>query len=206
MVEDLLRDQTAIFGAIIFGAILAGVAMERWRAKVARSEWRARQGKWNKWQKRTGAAGLSVVPQNDPTPRFDATQQLRCVMAATFASRPLLNRSEQRLFLAVEKTLADRQSNWRLMAQVSLGEILSSPDKDAYFAINSKRVDMLLTNTNGLPLHVIEYQGAGHHQGTAAARDAVKKEALRKAGIGYHEISAGDRPSDLDGLISKLLR
>ena len=206
MVEDLLRDQTAIFGAIIFGAILAGVAMERWRAKVARSEWRARQGKWNKWQKRTSAAGLSVVPQNDPTPRFDATQQLRCVMAATFASRPLLNRSEQRLFLAVEKTLADRQSNWRLMAQVSLGEILSSPDKDAYFAINSKRVDMLLTNTNGLPLHVIEYQGAGHHQGTAAARDAVKKEALRKAGIGYHEISAGDRPSDLDGLISKLLR
>ena len=28
-------------------------------------------------------------------------------------------------------------------------------------------------------------------QDTAAARDAVKKEALRKAGIGYHEVVAG---------------
>ena len=41
--------------------------------------------------------------------------------------------------------------------------------------------------------HVIEYQGSGHHLsgGAAAARDAVKKEALRKAGIGYHEVVAG---------------
>jgi hypothetical protein len=92
------------------------------------------------------------------------------------------------------------------MAQVSLGEILASPDKDAYFAINSKRVDLLLIDANSLPVHVIEYQGKGHHQGTAAARDAVKKEALRRAGIGYAEIAAGDRPSDVRALIAKIVR
>lgn len=32
----------------------------------------------------------------------------------------------------------------------------------------------------------------GHHQSTAAARDAVKKEALRRAGIGYRPLF--DRP------------
>lgn len=38
------------------------------------------------------------------------------------------------------------------------------------------------------------------------ARDAVKKEALRKAGIGYHEIVAGHTtPSELRALVEKLV-
>jgi hypothetical protein len=41
------------------------------------------------------------------------------------------------------------------------------------------------------PEGVGSYQGTGQHQGTAAGRDAVKKEALREAGIGYHEVVAG---------------
>ena len=199
MIDHLLRDQTILFAAFVFGAIMVGVALERWRGNAARRSWQTGKGRWRKKPK------LSIV--NDDKPQsFDAAQQLNCVMDAAFSSRPLLNKSEHRLFLAIEKSLAMRDSDWRLMAQVSLGEILSSPDKDAYFAINSKRVDILLADQNGLPLHVIEYQGAGHHQGTAAARDAVKKEALRKAGIGYHEISAGDRPADLESLLTKLLR
>ena len=41
---------------------------------------------------------------------------------------------------------------------------------------------------------------------SAAARDAVKKEALRKAGIGYHEIVAGHTtPSELRALVEKLV-
>jgi hypothetical protein len=56
------------------------------------------------------------------------------------------------------------------------------------------------------PRHAIEYHGVGHHQGTAAARDAVKKEALRRAGIGYHEVVAGHTtPSELRQLVEKLV-
>ncbi|ASK87266.1 hypothetical protein SPHFLASMR4Y_00480 [Sphingorhabdus sp. SMR4y] len=41
---------------------------------------------------------------------------------------------------------------------------------------------------------------------SAAARDAVKKEALRKAGIGYHEVGAGHTtPSELRALVGKLM-
>jgi hypothetical protein len=55
-------------------------------------------------------------------------------------------------------------------------------------------------------MHTIEYQGSGTHQGTAAARDAVKKEALRKAGIGYHEVVAGHTtPSELRRLVEKFV-
>ncbi|QIG52755.1 hypothetical protein G6N82_05635 [Altererythrobacter sp. BO-6] len=40
----------------------------------------------------------------------------------------------------------------------------------------------------------------------AGPRDAVKKEALRKAGIGYHEIVAGHTtPSELRALVEKLV-
>ncbi len=206
MIDALLQDQAILFGAIIFGAIMLGVALERWISNAVRSKWQKQRGSWKKWPRKRRSPELKIVPLNGAPLPFDAAQQLNCVMRAKFSRRRLLNQSEQRLYLAIEKMLAGRQSDWRLMAQVSLGEILSSPDKEAYFAINSKRVDMLLIDPDGLPLHVIEYQGAGHHQGTAAARDAVKKEALRKAGIGYHEISVGDRPSDLDSLMTKLMR
>ena len=44
------------------------------------------------------------------------------------------------------------------MAQVSLGEVLSSPDALAYAAINSKRVDILIVSNSGIPIAAIEYQ------------------------------------------------
>ena len=75
-----------------------------------------------------------------------------------------------------------------------------------YGCINSKRVDLLLIDGDCKPLHAIEYQGRAHHQGTAAARDAVKKEALRRAGIGYYEVVADKTtPAELKQLVEKLI-
>ena len=66
--------------------------------------------------------------------------------------------------------------------------------------------NLLLVDDDCQPRHAIEYQGTAHHQTTAAARDAVKKEALRRAGIGYHEVVAGHTtPSDLRRLVEKLV-
>lgn len=92
------------------------------------------------------------------------------------------------------------------MAQVSLGEILRCKEAEAYSCINSKRVDLLLVDDDCQPRHAIEYQGGAHYQGAAAARDAVKKEALRRAGVSYHEIVAGQTtPSDLRRLVERLI-
>ena len=91
------------------------------------------------------------------------------------------------------------------MAQVSMGEILRCKDEEAFACINSKRVDLLLVDENCHPRHAIEYQGRAHHQGNSAARDAVKKEALRRAGVGYHEVVADHTtPSDLRRLVERL--
>src|SRR5689334_24251167 len=68
------------------------------------------------------------------------------------------------------------------------------------------RSDLLIVDDECRPLHAIEYQGGGHFNGAhaTAARDAVKKEALRRAGIGYVEVVAGDTPAELDRKSTRL--
>lgn len=136
----------------------------------------------------------------------DAADQLRIVMGASFTVQPLLNKSEARVVKELDRIVIGCNPGWQVMAQVSLGEILRSKDADAYRCINSKRVDLLLVDEDCQPRHALEYQGGAHHQGTAAARDAVKKEALRRAGIGYHEVIAGHTtPSELRRLVERLV-
>lgn len=136
-----------------------------------------------------------------------AADQLKAVSKAAFSPRSLLNKAEAKVFKALDAAVIARNPGWQVMAQVSLGEFLSSPDNDAYLAINSKRVDFALMDETCCVRHALEYQGSGHHTGaSAAARDAVKKEALRKAGVGYHEVVAGHTtPAELKRLIEKLV-
>lgn len=181
---------------LIAGAILLGIYGERWRAKLSWRAWAARGGGW------TGRAKSVAKPAD--VVLFDAPEQLRCVTAARFSKRRLLNASESRVLRETDRAIADAGKPWRAMAQVSLGEILASRDEQAYRAINSKRVDILIVTATGDPLAAVEYQGKGHHQGTAAARDAIKKEALRRAGIGYIEVCAGDQPADLRRAVARL--
>lgn len=119
-------------------------------------------------------------------------QQLSAVMGAPFQRRRLLSPSEFRVFKAIEDDLATARQGYRVFAQTSLGEVLASSDKNAFRSINSKRVDILVVDRGGWPVVAVEYQGSGHYQGTAAARDAIKKEALRKAGVRYIEVAATD--------------
>jgi hypothetical protein len=139
-------------------------------------------------------------------PATDAADQLRIVMHADFSKRPILTKTEARVFFAVERALEQAKAGWRLMAQVNLGEILSSDDARAFATINSKRVDMLVIASNGMPIAAIEYQGGGHHQGTSAARDAVKKEALRKAGVRYFEVTPEDSRDDVHRVIARMVQ
>ena len=122
----------------------------------------------------------------------DVGQQLHAVMAGSFQKRRLLSPSEYQAFKIIEDDIAAARRGYRVFAQTCLGEVLTSPNENAFRSINSKRVDILIVDQGGWPVVAVEYQGSGHYQGTAAARDAVKKEALRKAGVRYVELSASD--------------
>lgn len=168
---------------------------------------RKKRGRWRRssdWRRDRGKV-VPFGPRHDAVP--DAADQLRTVMQADFKPQPLLNKSETRLFHALEQMVAEMAPGWRVMAQVSLGEVLCSQDQAAYSCINSKRVDILIVDGDYRPLHAIEYQGSGHFKGAhaTAARDAVKKEALRRAGIGYEEVVAGNHtPAELRRGVEKL--
>jgi TPR repeat protein len=167
---------------IAAAAFLAGLCGKRLRAKLARQAWQERR--WRSFK-------------TEASPVTDPAEQLRFVMAARFEKRRLLSRSEAQVLYAAERAVNAADRGWRVMAQVSLGEVLSSPDARAYSAINSKRVDLLIVSRSGDPIAAIEYQGQGHYQGTAAARDAVKKEALRKAGVRYIEVTPESGTEDM---------
>jgi Protein of unknown function (DUF2726) len=193
-----------------FGAgIFLSMTVQRLIVQLQRHRWRERNyGRRNDRGRSGNTASGPWPPTSDPVaPRQpDAADQLRIVMGADFSIQPLLNRGEARVFRELDRIVIACNPGWQVMAQVSLGEILRCRDAKAYSCINSKRVDLLLMDEGCRPRHAIEYQGGAHHQGTAAARDAVKKEALRRAGIGYHEVVAGHTtPSELRRLVERLV-
>ncbi|RWQ57824.1 DUF2726 domain-containing protein [Mesorhizobium sp.] len=204
----LIEKPHLLIAVLLVGA-LAGMSVERFLSKMRRQAWRERN-RWRWERKRTGGnidnGPWEPKPDAAAPKQPDAADQLRIVMGANFTIQPLLNKSEARVFKELDRIVISCNPGWQVMAQVSLGEILRSKDADAYRCINSKRVDLLLVDENCQPRHAVEYQGGAHHQGTAAARDAVKKEALRRAGISYHEVVAGHTtPSELRRLVETLV-
>ena len=204
----LIHKPHLLIAVLLVGAF-AGMIVGQFLSKVRRQAWRERN-RW-RWERKrpwgTIASGPWVQKLDLAAPKQpDAADQLRIVMGVDFTTQPLLNKSEARVFKELDRIVISCNPGRQVMAQVSLGEILRCKDANAYSCINSKRVDLLLMDEDCQPRHAIEYQGGAHHQGTAAARDAVKKEALRRAGIGYHEVVAGHTtPSDLKRLIEKLV-
>jgi hypothetical protein len=207
-----LIDKPLLLLAVLAVGAFFGMFVERFVERGEREKrkayFRGRKdagGKVVGFRKEKSSIPLKGTPERAA---LDATEQLRCVMEADFAARALLNRPEAAVFKALDAAVIARNSKWQVMAQVSLGEFLSSQDADAYFAVNSKRVDFALMDDQCQVRHALEYQGSGHHMpgGAAAARDAIKKEALRKAGIGYHEVVAGHTtPGELKRLVEKLV-
>jgi hypothetical protein len=202
-------DKPELLIAVLFVGVIIGMAIEELLSMMRQQAWRRRNP--SRWEKKVTGASIHAAPWlptsvPEPPKQFDAADQLRIVMNSNFTIQPLLNKSEARVFKELDRIVIGCNPAWQVMAQVSLGEILRSKDADAYRCINSKRVDLLLVDGNCRPRHAIEYQGGAHYRGSAAARDAVKKEALRRAGIGYNEVVAGKTtPSELRRLVEKLV-
>jgi hypothetical protein len=119
--------------------------------------------------------------------RIDAADQLRAVLAAHFERTRVLGMPEYKLFRTVEDEVRVCRPGFRVFAQTALGEVIKSADRDAHSAINSKRTDVLVIDRAGYPVLAIEYQAATTSGTTPPRGDAVKKEALRRAGVAYLE-------------------
>lgn len=130
--------------------------------------------------------------------------QLLSVLECNFQKQLLLNKSEAVLHKLLNRFIAEKELPLFLFSQVSLGEILKSNDRTAFFAINSKRVDFLITDYSYSPLAVIEYQGSGHYKGNAKVRDEIKRTACEKASVVYLELKSDFTEADIVKVFSSI--
>jgi Protein of unknown function (DUF2726) len=209
--QDILAAQFTGFDIAIFVAVFALIVVlgSMLGSKGARRRpWRGRHFPYRPGGIRRNSVGLirpvSASPQPSGVYPTDPAEQLRVVMAADFRKKRILSKAEARVMEAADAAIAEAGVQWRVMAQVALGEVLSSNDEAAFYSINAKRVDLLIVSEKSDPIAAIEYQGQGHYQGSAPARDAIKKEALRKAGVGYIEITHEHWPEDVRREIARL--
>lgn len=163
---------------------------------------------------KSAAGDEAASAKPDPSHRLgEPAAQMEFVSKVDFEQRPLLNQSEYRILRLLEEIARDTPGGHRVMAQTGLGQVLaprpasgSQEARDlAFGSINSKRLDFLVIDAYGMPVLAVEYQGQGHFSQTAFMGDAVKREALRKAGIRLMEVPAEYDAEDLERDIRKAL-
>lgn len=125
-----------------------------------------------------------------------------------FFRKPLLNKSEKKLVLALDTVIPDVFGpGARILSQVSYGEFLKGENQSARARINQKRADFVIVDADFEILCVIEYQGAGHYgrgekaRENAELRDRVKRAACSSAGILLIEVPAKFSKETLVGLL-----
>ena len=161
-----------------------------------------RSGGQRKWRTPAGPGDVS-----------DPARQIEHISKVEFQTVLLLNREELTVLAVLEPLIAERCDGYRLMAQTSLGEIIrpkpgsgSKQDCDlAFRSINSKRLDFAIFDRSGRLVLALEYQGSGHYRETSFMRDAVKREALRKAGVPMLEVPVRFNPEELAGQVRRAL-
>ena len=186
-----MRPETILLIVLAFALIRYGLGGRRTRSG-------------RRWSNQRRGGPLSLVPPLIAANRTDYASQLQTVMAAEFACQKIMSATEAKVFYAPRDAIQKCGLDWLVMVQVCLGEVLKSDDDAAHRAINCKRVDLLVVSSRGWPLLAIEYQGEGHYQGEAAARDAIKKEALRRAGVSYLEATPDHGKADIEREIVRL--
>lgn len=123
--------------------------------------------------------------ETDQINYLDHSDQIKILHNSSIGVKSILNLNERKIFFEIVKILrSDFNNKFFCYPQVSLGEILTYGE-DTKPAINSKRVDFCICDSQFRPCLVIEYHGSGHFQSNATERDAVKEFACQKAGVGY---------------------
>lgn len=187
IITNNLPQALVIIGAVFLIMVVASAGNDSKRRRInyrSNSNYRRRANYRNNSNYNRDTHLISF---NDQT--ITEATALSIVSKANYSKRPLMNRSEYALFCKLEDRLEKqhKKERFRLFSQVAMGEFIKSESDDAFRLINGKRVDFVIVDSTGAAVIVIEYQGAGHYQENAIERDAIKREACRKAGIEFLE-------------------
>lgn len=188
--------EAIIFLAVIFG-IVGGLILEKLRSQIDAAD-----------QRKLDMTAPALMFGNRRVPavqKADGVDKLRSVSDARFSTKRLISDNEALVLAEIEAIIAEIGQPWRVMAQVGLRQIIASNNADANAAIDSQQVALLIVGPDRAPIAAVDYQPLGQVRSEDAVRDAVKREALRRAGIAYIEVRASDGPGDLRDDIAGLV-
>jgi len=142
-----------------------------------------------------------VAEKNSSRKSLTDKQKYYAIKNAKMHSTTLLNNEEKVIYEKALKFLErwdnydtnpDRAKSLKLFAQVSLGEFIKPKgdqnnwtweERTAWFTLQGRRADFLITDKHFKPILVIEHQGSGHFQGDWEIRDNQKSNAYEQAGL-----------------------
>src|SRR5688572_5299643 len=108
-IASLVAKPHLLLAVLLVGALI-GVAIEQSRARMRRRAWRERN-RW-RWERKSSSGNVLSpwTPKSDAAApkQTDAADQLRIVMNAAFGTRPLLNKSEARVFKELDRIVISR--------------------------------------------------------------------------------------------------
>lgn len=133
-----------------------------------------------------------------PSPRQQTS--LASALTGEYHTKQIMNNSEYNIFRIATRVV--QGTRYYVWPQVSLGEVLSSPDELAFRAINCKRCDIIIADEHGRAILAIEYNGSGHDlSGDATVRDQTKQAALVNAGIRYVAIDQDETSGRIEWIL-----
>lgn len=130
--------------------------------------------------------------------------------AASFAARPLLNKSEARLYSILERWRRDHGRGLNLSTQVSYGAFLSA-EKPAWQTIAAKHADFVFWRPDGYVRAIIEFDGDGHYGNSKVEatkvieRDRIKNQAALSANIPLIRIPSDATSEEIRSTLDEIL-
>ncbi len=189
---------------------VTAIWLNEMRGSSRRGKFRSSSRNWSTSQSSNWQKPVSV-----DAPRGSVDRQLSALRSSKIVPKKPINKTAYRVMVDLERELRARAPKARVLAEVGMGGFLSTggggdllpEDREAFSAFVAKRVDFLVIDGFGNPAFAVEFQGGGHYLGdTAAGRDAVKKEALRLAGVELVEIQNHASAEERRALIAGAVR
>lgn len=159
---------------------IAVIAFGVWQSKIA-----------SKSNRHSARDSTSDSEENPGRSSGVVDRQLAALQRSDVVKKKPINRSAYQLLVQIEQSIKQHAPRSRVLAEVGMGAFMGTRlvDREAFRSFVAKRVDFLVIDGAGNPAFAVEFQGSGHYLGdSAAGRDAVKKTALRMAGIELVEI------------------
>lgn len=137
--------------------------------------------------------------------RFGARSQ------QVYTSKRLLNASEGKLYVTLERWRRENARDLNLSTQVSYGAFIGAKERDDWRKVAVKHADFVFWGRDGYVRAIVEFDGSGHYGDSreaaqkVQARDEIKNAAAISANIPLIRIPQGTSQKDLEETLAAVL-